>query len=240
MLAHIRYRCASDGPGRLQREGHRWWRVSHQDLGEEVGLSRKAVMAALKALGELVPAKHFPPLANQARAYRVAADGNALTSQSPKTDSADQPVSRSGQPESENGHCRVPNGTDPCPDSDSALPIENLEKEGEAAGSRRLAANPAVSPQSANGKAVNWIRGPYGPRCPDPEHNVPDPPACPGCRDARLAAKAVDDREEAVQKQERAERAALLKNCPDCQGIQSWITDDDGEPIKKCDHRRTA
>lgn len=196
-------------------------------------------MAALQTLGEVVSAKHFPPLANQSRAYRVAIDGDALTSQSPKSDTADQPESGSGLPESDIGLSRVPNGTDPCPNSDSALPLKTLEKEGEAAGSRR-AADPTPSHlQPANSEQPQWIRGPHGPRCRRPEHNVPNPPSCHDCGLARIAAKAEDDLEKQAQQQKRAELAALRTDCPDCGGT-NWITDENDEPVKKCDHRRTA
>lgn len=224
VLAHIRFRCASDGPGRIQREGHRWWRVTQTDLGREVGLTRKAVMAALQALGEAVSAKHFPPLANQSRAYRLVESADALTSQCPDLDRADQPVSGFGQPESEIGLSSVRNGTDPCPDSDTALPIENLEKEGEAAGSRQAAAPPPSSKQSANGKPT------YHPRCPNHIH-VERPPACPGCRDARVQAE-----EHAVAAQSRADnrrrvRRDEITSCPDCDQ-NGWIEADTG--VKRC------
>jgi hypothetical protein len=77
VLAHIRYRCDSDGPDRFEVDGVRWWRVSHVDLGSEVGLSRQTVRTALRALNQVVSANTFPRwnaearTIDQTRAYRV-------------------------------------------------------------------------------------------------------------------------------------------------------------------------
>jgi hypothetical protein len=76
VLAHIRFRCQADGPGRVQADGVWWWRVSLVDMAEETGLSVRGVRTALKTLGDAVAAKHFKPLSNQSRAYRVTAHQN--------------------------------------------------------------------------------------------------------------------------------------------------------------------
>ena len=202
VLAHIRYRCDSDGPGRIDREGHRWWRVSHQALGKEIGLSRKAVMAALKLLGDAVPAKHFPPAEDQSRAYRVALGADALTSQSPDSDSPDQPESGSGQPP-------VPNGTPPSPDPDSALLVKTLKKEGRSGGSRPAAAPTPSSQLSANGKPT------FHPRCSKHIH-AEHPPACVGCKNARIAAEEFAVAEQARADDERRAITHAIDSCPDC------------------------
>ena len=202
VLAHIRFRCASDGPGRFERDGHQWWRVSHQALGREVGLSRKSVMSALKALDGVVLANHFPPLDKQERAYRIASGDDALTCQSPETDSSDLPESRNGQG-------GVPNGTGTGPDRDSALSLENLEKGGEAAGSHRAADRPPVDSQTANGKPT------YSPRCDVHIHDE-KPPPCGGCREARRDTEAAAD---TAHERAAAERTRIRKGideCPDC------------------------
>ncbi|OBF29820.1 helix-turn-helix domain-containing protein [Mycolicibacterium conceptionense] len=40
----------------------------------------------------------------------------------------------------------------------------------------------------------------------------------------------------AVEQNTRRQRQDLRVNCPDCGG-SNWITDDNGEPIRKCDHQ---
>lgn len=74
VLAHIRYRCESDGPGRSVIDGERWWRVSVADLAAEVGLSVQPVRTALKALAGTVVAKRFSS-DDTTKAYRLALDG---------------------------------------------------------------------------------------------------------------------------------------------------------------------
>ncbi|OBB07554.1 hypothetical protein [Mycolicibacterium conceptionense] len=79
------------------------------------------------------------------------------------------------------------------------------------------------------------------PRCERHRDPVifPRPPSCPDCRNVRKTREA-EQRATAIREAaERDHRAAMRQQCPDCQGT-NWITDDDGEPIKKCDHRRTA
>jgi hypothetical protein len=77
VLAHIRYRCESDGPDRFEVDGLRWWRVSTVDLGSEIGLSRQTVRTALRTLNQVVSANAFTRwdadarTIDQTRAYRV-------------------------------------------------------------------------------------------------------------------------------------------------------------------------
>ena len=69
VLAHIRYRCHTEGPGRIHRAGHRWWRVSQKDLSIEVGLSIKTVRKSLKDLQRsAIRANHFAPFNDQSLA----------------------------------------------------------------------------------------------------------------------------------------------------------------------------
>lgn len=209
VLAQIRYRCASDGPGRIQREGHRWWRVSYDELGGEVGLSAKTVRGAVNALRDVVSAKHFPPLSNQSRAFRITKGDDAMTSQKTERADADQPDDRRGRPSASQGISKCPTGQFHLPHGASALPTREVEEGEEAAGSRLAAPAAAPSQQSANGKPI------YHPRCRKHIHDAA-PPSCPGCGDARKAAE-----EQVVAEQARAdrERGAIVRaidSCPDC------------------------
>jgi hypothetical protein len=216
VLAHIRYRCESDGPMRIQREGRMWWRVSRAGLGREVGMSLKVVRKALNDLGDAVSAKHFPPLEDQSLAYRAALKSEPLTSQKPCGARSDQPEAPQGQVPSPTGPGTEPHGA-------SALPIETLENWGEAV----VDGHPTSSVRSANGNQPR-------PRCARHARIVADEdvPSCPACRGVRLKHEA----ELEAEARERERRRQLIPGCPDCYGTH-WLTGDDGEPIAKCDHR---
>lgn len=112
VLAHIRFRCSKDGSDRFERDGYRWWRVSHLDLGREIGASRKSVMKALQHLGgAVVSANNVDDPRDQTRAYRPAVDIVPLTSQSPDWDRSDSSETQSGQDRSQTGQVPVPIGT---------------------------------------------------------------------------------------------------------------------------------
>lgn len=247
VLAHIRYRCESDGPGRVHRDGHRWWRVSLTHLAAELGLSRDAVYRALKRLGGVVVAKHLEASDDRTMAYRVAAACDATTSQIAEsrngstsdiaeTQRSDRPYrdSAMGLSQVRDDHVANPR---------HALPIETLEKGGEAPGQPGAPAQPSPSPQSANSEPPQWIRGPYGPRCTDPDHvDHPDPPDCQGCKRARLAARADDAVQAEVEQQRRQAEAARIQHCPDCHGGH-WMLDETGSPIDpavRCTHARAG
>nr|WP_139093977.1 hypothetical protein [Mycobacterium malmoense] len=92
VLAHIRYRCESDGPDRFERAGFRWWRVSRRDLGHEVGASADTVKRALEKLGDaVVSANNSDRPEDQTRAYRPADDSDPLTCQKAKSPRSDLP-----------------------------------------------------------------------------------------------------------------------------------------------------
>lgn len=91
MLAHIRYRCATDGPGRFAVEGVRWWRVSLTDLAAELNMSRDAVNRTLKRLGDAVAAKQLQPFGDRTRAYHVAPFRDRLTGHIADSQQPDQP-----------------------------------------------------------------------------------------------------------------------------------------------------
>lgn len=142
MIALIRYRTGTHGPGRIDRDGYRWWRVTHRDLAAATGLSAKATRTALKALDGVVIAKHFAPLANQSLAYRVAAGDDTLTSQLPQRAHVDLPVAPAGIPDAHSGEDRAPAGTPPRPSGHLHLSLETLEKGGEASSTTTTAEDP--------------------------------------------------------------------------------------------------
>lgn len=71
--AHIRYHCAAGRKDCIEHGGHRWWRVTHAQLGHEIGLSGKAVRDEFTRLSDVVASAHFPPLFDQSLSYRVTA-----------------------------------------------------------------------------------------------------------------------------------------------------------------------
>ncbi|BBZ22904.1 hypothetical protein MHIB_13220 [Mycolicibacter hiberniae] len=144
LLAHIRYRTVSDGPGRIERGGCRWWRVPLRALAAETGLSVKAVRTGLKALDGVVLAKQFPPLSDQSLAYRMASVDDALTGQLPAGARPDLPVAPAGNPVAAAGTDRAPAGTTPCPSGHLYLSSETFGEGGE--GGRR-----DTSPRPVNG-----------------------------------------------------------------------------------------
>lgn len=92
VLAHIRYRCESDGPDRFERDGFRWWRVSRRNLGHEVGASADTVKRALEKLGDAVmSANNSDRPEDQTRAYRPADDSDPLSCQKAESPRSDLP-----------------------------------------------------------------------------------------------------------------------------------------------------
>jgi hypothetical protein len=89
VLAHIRYRCESEGEDRFTVDGLRFWRVSHVDLGSEVGLSRQSVRTALSALIGIVSAKTFPQWDADARTVDQTRAYSVLTSEGLESTAAD-------------------------------------------------------------------------------------------------------------------------------------------------------
>jgi hypothetical protein len=152
VLAHIRYRCVSSGPGRIKRGDVYWWRVSHSDMAREVGMSVDKIKRALRRLREAVSANHFPPLDDQTRAYRVTVNSNA--SDLPVGESAHPSDVRVGDP-AHRPYANTPtplceSAQDPHADPPSVLPIETLEKRREADAGAPGAPNDAEAPGGAN------------------------------------------------------------------------------------------
>lgn len=127
-IAHIRYRCATDGPGRFVADGVRWWEVSLADLAAELHVSKDVAQRTIKRLGDAVTAKRFGPPRDQTRAYRVSVDGIGLTTQNAESHRPDL---------SERDSAPTPtrNRTDPDAESRS-VPISGESEEGEEAALR--------------------------------------------------------------------------------------------------------
>jgi hypothetical protein len=179
VLAHIRYRCESDGPGRVEIDGVRWWRVSRRDMGHEVGLTLKVVRKALQALGRVVVAKHFPPLEDQSLAYRAINDDNddnrsdlPEAPQGQGRNGSDLPEALQGQDRAPQGQVPSPTGPGTEPHRASALPIETLEtkrEKGEARDGQTPDLRPPPSKQPANSEQ------PRPPYCPDHPGGTDEP-----------------------------------------------------------------
>lgn len=138
VLAHIRFRCETDGPPGLvyvEIDGSRWWLVSRRELGHEVGLSADAVKRALAKLGSVVASANNPDdYEDRKLAYRVPAVDDALIGQKAESPRSDVPKSGIAQPHGENavtrGDFAQPKGRNrPTPEAESpsALPRETLE-----------------------------------------------------------------------------------------------------------------
>lgn len=239
VLAHIRYRCESDGPGRIDRDGLRWWRVSYDDLGRETGLTTKTIRGALKALGGMVLANHFPPLNDQSRAYRIAEDADPVTSQKTERADGDQPEDREGRSDAESGSSKCPEGQLGLPAGASALPIETLEKGGEEPGARRAPAPPPSSPQSANSEPQWWTHPVNGRPCCKRCSISGDERPCHDCGVANRAAKAEGKRSAADAKAAKAAITRAIDACPHCDNV-GRLWEDSTDCPRHPNHRRTA
>lgn len=71
--------------------------------------------------------------------------------------------------------------------------------------------------QSVNGKT--WTRGRFGPRCLRPDHvDNPNPGACGGCKEARIASEQDAVAEQAKKDRERKAIRQAVDNCRTCSG----------------------
>ncbi|TDO15005.1 hypothetical protein EV580_3145 [Mycobacterium sp. BK086] len=237
MLAHIRYRCSTDGPGRVARDGQRWWRTSQSGIACEVGLSVKGVRTALRTLGEAVAAKHFPPLTDQSLAYRPAYTDNStdlpVADTGEVSNRADLPLAEIGVSVAATGEVPRQNGHGTSPKMAPVPFGKNPEEGGEGGGVPRPPEPRPISPETANSNRSRR-------RCPRHRHIVRDEdvPPCGGCRDASKAFAA----EQREDKRLRAETEAnALKDCLMCD--EGWVVGPDGKPIEpatRCSHRRCA
>ncbi|MGP4054290.1 hypothetical protein ACTWP6_05615 [Mycobacterium sp. 4D054] len=140
MLAHIRFRCESEGANRFERDGFRWWRVSRRDLGEEIGASADTVKRALWKLGDaVVSANNLDNPEDQTRAYRPADAGDAVSCQKADSPQSDLPE---GEIAEDLGEIATPPGRNrhgTGAKSPSVLLTETLETEDRDEGEARAA-----------------------------------------------------------------------------------------------------
>lgn len=199
VLAHIRFRCLTDGPDRIVHEDSRWWLVARRVMGREVGLTVRAVGIALERLGDRVSAKYLAGEGGQPWAYRVndAETSRNTFSVGGATSSNTFPVGGT-----ENVGTPIRKRAHPPTQTQSSPIYEELE-EGERS------AAPPLSGQSANGKPT------YHPRCAKHIHTE-RPPKCGGCGDAREAAKAAATVAEQREADQRARTRAAIDRCRDC------------------------
>nr|WP_065163842.1 hypothetical protein [Mycobacterium gordonae] len=181
VLAHIRFRCESEGTNRFERDGFRWWRVSRRDLGHEIGASADTVKRALLKLGDaVVSANNLDNPEDQTRAYRPADAGDAVNCQKADSPQSEQPE---GEIAKDRGEIATPPGRNRHgaeAKSPSALPIETLETkdrdEGEARAREHEPAGAEVVPIQRNNRPRQRA-DPKGTRLPDgwtPDQSVID------------------------------------------------------------------
>ncbi|OBK04045.1 hypothetical protein A5637_13265 [Mycolicibacterium fortuitum] len=119
------------------------------------------------------------------------------------------------------------------PRGDATKPSETLPKNG------TLPEPSSTSTGTSTGTSSPSVGGNSGehpprPECPDHAENYDGP--CRRCERRRKWDEANAERVEANDRAAKAAAAQAARDCPDCEGT-NWITDADGEPIKKCDHR---
>ncbi|MCV7076710.1 hypothetical protein [Mycobacterium szulgai] len=220
VLAHIKYRCESEGPGRFEAEGYRWWRVSYADMGAEIGVTAKVVIGALVKLGDAVVAKNFAPYGDRTLAYRVAAE-TASDMPFDRTVKCDMPFDHTG-----NSIC--PNGQMGVTVRSNAPLIETLEKGGEARARKARDAHPPTPEQSANSNGDD----PEPPRfCP--RHPIGTSEKCRDCGSFRVLHEAWKEREPVRKRKEHQARAAAIKACRRC---DEYGQIDLGDGVVNCNH----
>lgn len=230
VLAHIRFRCEAGGPGIVERDGHRWWRVSHHDLGSEIGVTARSVRTALRALDQAVTAKHFPPLANQSLAYRVATNTSALTCQSTETSPADLPVDISVMPGDRSVEVPRLNGHLPATERSSA-PISEKGEKGENAAAHASTAAPPPPPSDQQSEQ------PPSRYCPEHQPAGTNE-SCGPCKRHRIARQEWEAARALQRDAAGREIDAAKAECPICLG-DGWVLADDGTPVEpalKCHH----
>lgn len=174
-VAHIRYRCATDGPGRFVGDGVRWWQVPLADLAAELHVSKDVAQRTMKRLGDAVAARRSKLPGDQTRAYHVPAYDVALTTQYaesrqaelPERDSASVAVDR-------RGIAPIPTRNRTGTDAESrSVPLSGEGEEGEEG---RYAAAPPTAPDAerppANSEAATPDLGDYR---DDPPEDQPGP-----------------------------------------------------------------
>jgi hypothetical protein len=248
VLALVRYatQVPDERNDRLVIEGAVWWRASYAEIGESLGgLGRYTVgrsVSKLVTAGQLLRRDLFGCDGNQTKAYRPE-----VADKQPKCDSA--PVVSSENAESHGTGAKsqqtgAESQQDRCEIAFS-IPFRELREEEKGEKAPRPVDDEPVTPEPdqsdndppangkhANGQPPSWVCGPYGPRCHE-HRDDPNPPACPGCGDARRADTASKAAERERRDTETAERRRARENCRDC--------DDEGwakvYPYDRCTHQ---
>lgn len=261
VLAHIRFRCGTDGPGRFVADGIRWWEVSLADLGAELYVSKDVAQRAIKRLGNAVTAKRFGPPGDQTRAYHVAAYPTSQNAESHQLDLPERDSASASRPEREiaPGPTRYRTGTDAISHS---LPLSGEAKEGgEGSGASGQSTDSLDAGELANsepaahdpGKPRDDLQPPLT-QSRNNDHarvdttaGTPPSPYCrrhPGgtqercrdCGDARKLREAWDAEQSERANAERAAGLAAIEACPACDpnGFVELDTAA-GTSVRRCD-----
>lgn len=230
VLAHIRFRCESDGGDRFEANGVRWWLVSRHKIGREVGLSTKAIKCALERLGERVSAKSVPGNGGRTLAYRVNDALNCEKTSRALAGAASNwektSAALAGEQEAHEGFSRGPKGLLHEPSGAFAPLYKELEEGGRSAAalasrSGKLGPTPSSNPPSLTTRCAKHAH------IPDDEW-VPE--NCHDCGALRKATKAfqADRKSAAIQ---------TIKDCPHCDDLgRVEIVSDGAEQLAPCAH----
>lgn len=175
VLAHIRYRCQTDGLDRFLVDGVRWWRVSLADLASELHMSRDVVKRTMKRLGDAVSANHFAWSNDRTLAYHVPPYGGALTSQRAESHHRDQPKGGIAPP---SVRIRTTPGADP-----PHIPLSKEVKEGEegnGSGGHATAASADSEPANSEPSTPAFAKPGDEPSNPHPPEERITDAATPG------------------------------------------------------------
>ena len=138
VLAHLRFRCESEGPNRFERDGFRWWRISRRDFGDEIGVSADTVKRTLLKLGDaVVAANNLDNPEDQTRAYRPADAGDAVNCQKADSPQSDLPEGEIAEDRGEIAKVPGRNRQGTGAKSPSVLPTETSETEDRDEGEAR-------------------------------------------------------------------------------------------------------
>jgi hypothetical protein len=221
VIAHIRYRCATDGPGRIAVDHVRWWRASHTEIGREVGMSADSVRRVLdRRLANVVEAAHHHPTDDQRRSYRVASDlpvgqiADVSTCQSAKSPGT---AAKSPTPSA-----KSPTDRGQIADCTPYRELGELEEGGENARAADDEPSASESVQPAN----DPLPSPFCPKHPNGTDQ-----RCPDCGAARRRREAIEER----TAQAAAEaRARFLDEVADCSGCDElgWVESDNS--VTRC------
>lgn len=219
VLALIRYRCATDGPGRFVADGVRWWRASLADIAAELHVSRDVVKRTLKSLGDAVAAKNFESNGGRTLAYHVS----ALTSERAESPQAGQ---RKGESATTIGRNRHDHGAE--------SPFAPLHGEGGEGGEAAATGHAAPAGLAASNQQTSLLDDDPEPSRYCAEHQ-PDGIGrpCPACGRARKEHEAWRAREPERKSAAAQKRAAAIATCE--RGCENgWIAVG-ADAVDRCD-----